>query len=164
MSDVAWTQLRIDDVRSLNATARNIKCELSLIETGGEIVRLASGRRRSLRRSQFDLYRVRISGDAVRKPAIDHLRKGAVVVLDVPAHLELPGYVPVGQLPRPAAPGSIMFIGEDSGRPVLLEPGDDGIIVTAFRPRLTIMLDEVEFTEDEGAASVSWSISGEEQG
>lgn len=164
MSDVSWTQLRIDDVRPLNATARNIKCELSLIDTGGEIVRLASGRRRSLRRPQFDLYKVRISGDAVRKPAIDHLRKGSVVVLDVPAHIELPGYVPIGQLPRPAVFGSIMYVGEQDGRPVMLEPGDPDVLFTAFRPKLTVMLDEIEFTEDEGAASVSWSISGEEQG
>lgn len=164
MSDVAWTQLRIDDVRPLNATARAIKCEISLIETGGEIVRLASGKRRSLRRPQFDLYKVRVSGQSVRKPAIDHLRKGAVVVIECPAHLELPGYVPNGQLPRPAAFGSVMYIGERDGRPVQLKPGDPDIIITAFRPKLTVMLDEIEFTEDEGAASVSWSISGEEQG
>jgi hypothetical protein len=162
MAVIPWTYLTIDGVRPLNRTARNIKAQWSRIEVGGDIVRLANGTRRSLRRRQFDKYRVTLSGEAVRKPAIDHLRKGDVVVVGWPGHFDLPGDVADADLPRPAVAGSILRFGEVDGMPVALAHGAAGVLVTAFRPVLSIMIDDVDVNEDAAGASVSWTISGEE--
>ena len=159
---IPWTYLTIDGVRPLNRTATNIKAQWSRIEIGGDIVRLANGTRRSLRRRQFDKYKISISGDSLRKPAIDHLSKGDTVVLGWPGHFDLAGDIADNALPRPAVPGSILRFGEFDGRPVQLDHGTPGVIVTAFRPVLMIMIDDVDVTEDAGGSTVSWTITGEE--
>ena len=159
---VPWNFLRIDGWPVLNAYARNVRQSLTFIEEGGEIVRLASGERVSLRRSQFRKYKITISGEATRKPAIDHLHRGDVVLIDCPGHIDLPGFVLEGDFHRAAVPGSIRYIGEVNGRPALLEAGDARIVATTFRPRLYIMIDNIEIDEDVTGGSVSWSLSGEE--
>lgn len=159
---LSWTWLTIDGIKPLDRTTRDLKAQLSRIEVGGEIVRLANGERRSLRRRQFDKYRCDLSGDAVRKPALDHLRKGDTVVIGWPGHLDLPGDVADADLPRPAMPGSILRFGEQDGRPIQLNHGDEGVLVTAFRPILTIMIDDLDVTEDVKRAAVNWRLIGEE--
>jgi len=162
MADIPWTYLTIDGVRPLDKTARKIRAQWSRIELGGEIVRLANGTRRSLRRRQFDKYKVSLSGEAARKPSIDHLRKGDVVLIGWPGHFDLPGDVADADLPRPVVPGSIRRFGEQGGQPVRLDHGDAGVLFTAFRPLLQVMVDDVEVIEDEQEASVTWTITGEE--
>lgn len=157
-----WNLLTIDGVKPLDKTSRNVKVDLSKIEAGGDIVRLANGTRRSLRRRIFDKYKVSLSGEAVRKPALDHLARGDVVVLGLPVHIDLPGDVADSALPRPAVAGSIVRIGETDGQPVVLAHGEPGVLATAFRPVLTVMIDEIQINEDVQNAKVSWSISGEE--
>jgi len=159
---IPWTFLKIDGAAPLDKFARNIKASYKWIADGGEIVRLASGERRSLRRSQFRKLAVTINGDAVRKPALDHLHRGDTVVIDCPFHLDVIGDVADGALLRTPVPGSIYRWGQAGGKPVMLDHGNGGVIFTAFRPRLTIMLDEISVDEDEMAAKVTWSISGEE--
>lgn len=162
MADIPWTYLTIDGVQPLDRTARGIKAQWSLIEIGGDIVRLANGTRRSLRRRQFDKYKVSLNGAADRKPAIDHLKKGMIVVLGWPGHMDLPGDIADADLPRPAVPGSIRRFGQQGGQPVRLDHGDPGILFTAFRPLLTVMIDDIDVSEDEQDGSVSWTLTGEE--
>lgn len=159
---VNWNLLTIDSVKPLDNTCRNLKVDLSKIDAGGDIVRLANGTRRSLRRRIFDKYKVSLSGDAVRKPALDHLARGDTVALGLPVHIDLPGDVADNALPRTAVAGSIVRVGEVDGQPVALAHGDPGILVTAFRPVLTIMIDDIQINEDVQNAKVSWSITGEE--
>lgn len=162
MMSVPWTTLTIDGVRPLNKAALNITCDLSLVEEGGEIVPLANGKMRSLRRRQFNQYQIDLSGESTRKPAIDHLRKGQVVEMGVPAYIDLPGDVADADLTRPAVPGSIFRFGEVNGEPVMLNHGDPGVRTTAFRPLLTVMILTVQSTQRNGDARATWSISARE--
>lgn len=160
---IPWTWLTINGAKPLDRTTRNVRAQLAFIETGGEIVRLANGIRRSLRRRQFDKYRFTLSGEAARKPALDAIRKGDTVVLGWPGHIDLPGDVADADLPRAAMPGSILRFGEVDGMPVQLAHGAAGVMVTAFRPILTVIVDDLDVTEDVANASVSWSLTGEER-
>lgn len=161
MTDIPWTWLKIDGQTILDRTAGKIRATYRWIEAGGKIVRLANGTRRALRRSQFRKLAVSLSGEAARKPALDHIGIGDVITVDYPGHFDLPGYVAAGDLTRPAVPGSIVYFGQINGEPVILEAGDPGIIATGWRPRLTIMVDQLDVEEEEGT-SVRWSITGEE--
>lgn len=156
---IPWTYLTIDGVQPLDKASRNIRPQWSLIEEGGRLVRLANGERVSLRRRQFNKYKITLSGESVRKPAIDHLAKGDIVELGWPGHLDLDGDVADNDLPRPPVPGSVrrfLRTGE------AVEHGTPGIVFTAFRPLLQIMIDDIDVTEDEQNASVSWQLTGEE--
>jgi hypothetical protein len=159
---IPWTYLTIDGVRPLNKTATNITVDWSFVEAGGRLVRLANGERVSLRRRQFDKYKITINGEATRKPAIDHIVPGQIVEIGFPGHFDLPGDVADEDLPRPAVVGSILRFGEVNGRPVPMEHGDPGVLVTAFRPVLQVMIDNVDISERAGDAKVNWSITGEE--
>ncbi len=161
MTDIPWTWLKIDGQTILDRTAGKIRVSYRWIEAGGKSRRLANGVKRKLRRRQFRKRVVTISGEAARKPAIDHLCIDDVAVFDIPAHMDLPGYVPENDLPVPAVEGSIVYFGQANGEPVILEAGDPGIIATGWRPRLTIMIDQLDVEEEEGT-SVRWSITGEE--
>lgn len=159
---IPWTYLAIDGVTILDKTARNIKQSYSRIETGGEIVRLANGTRVSLRRPAFDKYKTEISGQASRKPPIDHLKRGSVITVHCAVHFDEPGYVAAGMLLRPAVPGSLKYFGQTNGQPVELAAAAPGILFTAYRPIMTLMVDDVSVDEDEMGASVSWTITAEE--
>lgn len=159
MANIPWTYLTVDGVQPLDRSSRNIKASWSRIELGGEIVRLANGRRVSLRRRQFDKWKVTLSGDSIRKPALDHLRIGDIVELGWPGHFDLDGDVADADLPRPAVPGSIRRFKRDSSQ---VAHGTPDILFTAFRPLLTVMIDNIDVTEDEATATVSWTLTGEE--
>ena len=47
--------------------------------------------------------------------------------------------------------------------PMQLAHGAAGVMVTAFRPILTVIVDDLDVTEDVANASVSWSLTGEER-
>lgn len=157
-----WTQLKIDGVRPLNSHARKIRASYGFIDGGGEIVRLANGTRVSTLQPAFSKYTFSVSGEAYRKPAIDHLNKGDVVTIECPFYFNEPGMVEGNALKRPAADGSLSHWGVINDQVVKLEAGDPAILFTMYRPILVVMLDDVSIDYDEQNASCSWSLKGEE--
>lgn len=161
MTDVPWTYLTIAGVTIFRRHARDIKVSRSKIQEGGDLVRLANGERVSLRRVQFDKDKVTISGAAARKPAIDHLARGDTVEVGLPGWIDLPGDVADEDLKHVPQAGSVKRIAEVDGKVVELEHGDPLIVCTAYRPTMTIMIDDVSVDDEDQAATTSWSITGE---
>lgn len=162
MANIPWTYLTIAGVTIFRRHARDIRVSRSKVKEGGELVRLASGVRRSLRREQFrgkDI--VTISGSAARKPAIDHLEIGDTVEVGLPGWIDLPGDVADADLKHVPQPGSVKRIGEVDGRVVELERGNPLIVCTAYRPTMSIMIDDVTVDDEDQAAMTSWTITGE---
>lgn len=162
MANVPWTYLTIAGVTIFRRHARDIKVSRSKVKAGGDLVRLASGVRKSLRRVQFgkkDI--VTISGSAARKPAIDHLEIGDTIVVGLPGWIDLPGDVADANLRHVPQAGSVKRIAEIDGRVVELPHGDARIVCTAYRPTMTIMVDDVNVDDEDQAAKTSWSITSE---
>lgn len=169
---VPWDYLTITPLGGqaftiLRRTQKATKVSSSGVAEGGDIVRLANAKRRSLRRAQFrGLRKYTISGVGERKPPIDGLDKGDVIVVGLRKWMDLPGDVAEVNLP-PHTAGSVRWLGAGgpNGSYVALEHGDAGVIATAFMPTLTIMLDDAPQVDDElQAGNTTWSLTGEMAG
>jgi hypothetical protein len=146
--------------RGITQTYRQIRA--------GQLRRTVNGTLINTTRTTHKKYRTRIDCEDLDTPAIADLYKGDTVTVECVAPWRVPGGSTTVTLPRDPVSGSIVgyktghqkvTVSSVSGRDVTFDEAPDWV---EFRPILTIMIDDVDWDQNEATAKESWSISGEE--
>lgn len=146
--DVEGTILTISGIDFPPWSARGLKQKLEVVGESKQLQRTVDGEMDDLSTSQFRKYRSTISCTDVDVPAIDGLFPGQEVVVDCIVELS---YMEPGTPPEDEP-------GESAARPVV--PGS--VIVAngfvRYRPRLTMLVEDISIQRNEWQAETNWSV------
>lgn len=176
---MAVTKLDLGSIALLPGSDRSISETLEPIGEASQLRRTINGRLVNTGDASFRKYRVSLSGNDLRPPALDGVWPGMEIEIGAITELVKHDLSPIMwtmpdgsrvrriDLGREPVPGSVMIRNATNvGISIIAQAGPSlyiqmqlGELYITYRPQLTCIIESWSSDEDEAAASSSWSLT-----